>query len=114
VLAASRREAIADLPVRWPDLSASLVRARDEDDLIDILDQDRGDVLPEAVFLEMGRDRGGIRLTDIATDVETRRSSRAGRYALVFIASRMRAVDFFWPLRPFWCRPASPSIGRRV
>ena len=25
--------------VRWPDLSASLVRARDEDDLIDILDQ---------------------------------------------------------------------------
>src|SRR5438067_10243798 len=25
--------------VRWPDLSASLVRARDEDDLIDTLDQ---------------------------------------------------------------------------
>jgi hypothetical protein len=25
--------------IRWPDLSASLVRARDEDDLIDILDQ---------------------------------------------------------------------------
>src|SRR5262249_2364004 len=30
------------------------------------------DVFPEAVFLEMGRDRGGIRLADIASDVETR------------------------------------------
>jgi hypothetical protein len=29
------------------------------------------DVFPEAVFLEMGRDRDGIRLADIATDVQT-------------------------------------------
>ena len=50
---------------------------------------------PEAVFLEMGRDRGGIRLADIATDVETQEIFRVGRDALVFIASRMRAADFF-------------------
>jgi len=53
------------------------------------------EAFPEAVFLEMGRDRGGIRLADIATDVETREIFRAGRDALVFIASRMRAADFF-------------------
>ena len=53
------------------------------------------EAFPEAVFLEMGRDRGGVRLADIATDVETREIFRAGRDALVFIASRMRAADFF-------------------
>jgi crotonobetainyl-CoA:carnitine CoA-transferase CaiB-like acyl-CoA transferase len=53
------------------------------------------EAFPETVFLEMGRDRGGIRLSDIATDVETQEIFRAGRDALVFIASRMRAADFF-------------------
>jgi crotonobetainyl-CoA:carnitine CoA-transferase CaiB-like acyl-CoA transferase len=53
------------------------------------------EAFPEAVFLEMGRDRGGIRLADIATDVETQEIFRAGRDALVFIASQMRAADFF-------------------
>jgi benzylsuccinate CoA-transferase BbsE subunit len=43
----------------------------------------------------MGRDRGGIRLADIPTDVEMQQIFRAGRDALVFIASRMRAADFF-------------------
>jgi crotonobetainyl-CoA:carnitine CoA-transferase CaiB-like acyl-CoA transferase len=43
----------------------------------------------------MGRDRGGIRLADVATDVETREMFRAGCDALVPIASRMRAADFF-------------------
>jgi hypothetical protein len=42
---------------------------------------------PEAVFLEMGRDRGGIRLADIPTDVEMQQIFRAGRNALVFIAA---------------------------
>src|SRR5262249_23013108 len=50
---------------------------------------------PEAVFLEMGRDRGGIRLADMFTDVVTQEIFRAGRDALAFIASRMRAADFF-------------------
>ena len=50
---------------------------------------------PEAVFLEMGRDRGGIRLADMFTDVVTQEIFRAGRDALTFIASRMRAADFF-------------------
>jgi crotonobetainyl-CoA:carnitine CoA-transferase CaiB-like acyl-CoA transferase len=50
---------------------------------------------PEAVFLEMGRDRGGVRLADIMTDVETQEIFRVGRDALVFIASRTRGVDFF-------------------
>ena len=50
---------------------------------------------PEAVFLEMGRDRGGVRLADIMTDVETQQIFRVGRDALIFIASRMRAADFF-------------------
>ncbi len=53
------------------------------------------EAFPEAVFLEMGRARGGVRLADIATDVETREIFSAGRDALVFIASRMRAADFF-------------------
>ena len=53
------------------------------------------DEFPEAVFLEMGRDRGGVRLADIMTDVETQQIFRVGRDALIFIASRMRAADFF-------------------
>jgi hypothetical protein len=53
------------------------------------------EAFPEAVFLEMGRDRGGIRLADMFTDVVTQEIFRAGRDALAFIASRMCAADFF-------------------
>jgi crotonobetainyl-CoA:carnitine CoA-transferase CaiB-like acyl-CoA transferase len=43
----------------------------------------------------MGRDRGGIRLADVTSDVEAREIFRAGRDALVFIASRTRGEEFF-------------------
>jgi hypothetical protein len=39
VLAASMEDAMPIYLVRWPDLSASLVRASHEDELIDTLDQ---------------------------------------------------------------------------
>jgi crotonobetainyl-CoA:carnitine CoA-transferase CaiB-like acyl-CoA transferase len=53
------------------------------------------DEFPETFFLEMGRDRGGVHLTELADDVEAREIFAAGREALVFIASRMRDHDFF-------------------
>jgi crotonobetainyl-CoA:carnitine CoA-transferase CaiB-like acyl-CoA transferase len=37
---------------------------------------------PEMFFLEMGRERGGIRLTDVATDVETREIMRGDDFFL--------------------------------
>jgi crotonobetainyl-CoA:carnitine CoA-transferase CaiB-like acyl-CoA transferase len=58
-------------------------------------DQGLDTEFPEMFFLAMGRDRGGIRLADVATDVESREIFRAGRDALVLIASRMRGRDFF-------------------
>ena len=50
---------------------------------------------PETFFLEMGRDRGGVQLTELADDVEAREIFGAGRDALIFIASTMRDDEFF-------------------
>jgi len=50
---------------------------------------------PESTFLEMGRDRGGIRLADVPGDVTAREIFRAGRDALEFIAARLTAYEFF-------------------
>jgi crotonobetainyl-CoA:carnitine CoA-transferase CaiB-like acyl-CoA transferase len=50
---------------------------------------------PETFFLEMGRDRGGVHLSELAADVEAREIFAAGRGALVFIASHMRDDEFF-------------------
>jgi crotonobetainyl-CoA:carnitine CoA-transferase CaiB-like acyl-CoA transferase len=53
------------------------------------------DEYPETFFLEMGRDRGGVHLSDLATDVEAREIFAAGRGALTFIASRMTDHEFY-------------------
>ena len=50
---------------------------------------------PQAVFLEMGRDRGGVRLVEVLSDVTAREIFRFGREALEFIAARMAAYEFF-------------------
>ena len=50
---------------------------------------------PAAVFLEMGRDRGGIVLADVLTDVTLQEIFRAGRDALEFVAAHLTAYEFF-------------------
>jgi hypothetical protein len=50
---------------------------------------------PETFFLEMGRDRGGVHLSELAEDVEAREIFGAGREALAFIASRLTDREFF-------------------
>jgi benzylsuccinate CoA-transferase BbsE subunit len=49
----------------------------------------------EAVFLRLGIDRGGVKMADLASDVETQAIYGAGRDALVLIASRMTGYEFF-------------------
>ncbi len=53
------------------------------------------DELPDAVFLQVGVDRGGVRMADLAVDVETQAIVGAAREALVLIASRMTGYQFF-------------------
>lgn len=53
------------------------------------------EAFPEAVFLELGRDRGGVQLVEVFTDVTAREIFRAGREALEYIAGRLTAYDFF-------------------
>jgi len=43
----------------------------------------------------MGRDRGGVLLADVFTDVTTREIFRVGREALEFIARHLTAYEFF-------------------
>jgi benzylsuccinate CoA-transferase BbsE subunit len=50
---------------------------------------------PDAVFLQLGIDRGGVQMSDLASDVETQAIYGAGREALVLIASRMTGYQFF-------------------
>jgi crotonobetainyl-CoA:carnitine CoA-transferase CaiB-like acyl-CoA transferase len=50
---------------------------------------------PEAVFLQLGIDKGGVRMADLATDVETQAIFGAARDALVFIAGRLTGYQFF-------------------
>jgi crotonobetainyl-CoA:carnitine CoA-transferase CaiB-like acyl-CoA transferase len=51
--------------------------------------------LPEAVFLQMGAERGRIDLSKIGKDDEVTAIFAAGREALTFIASRITAQQFF-------------------
>lgn len=53
------------------------------------------DEFAETFFLEMGRERGGVRLDEITTDPEAAAIFNAGREALRFIASRVDSYDFF-------------------
>jgi crotonobetainyl-CoA:carnitine CoA-transferase CaiB-like acyl-CoA transferase len=53
------------------------------------------DEFPEAVFLQLGIDKGGVRMADLATDVETQAIFGAARDALVFIAARLTGYQFF-------------------
>ncbi|HEY2303345.1 MAG TPA: CoA transferase [Acidimicrobiales bacterium] len=50
---------------------------------------------PDAVFLQIGIDKGGVRMADLATDVETQAIYGAARDALVFIAGRLTGYQFF-------------------
>ncbi len=58
-------------------------------------DLDLAEKFPETFFLELGRDRGGVHLTELTDDVEAREIFGAGRDALIFIASTMRDDEFF-------------------
>src|SRR5262249_43388991 len=53
------------------------------------------DEFPEAFFLQMGIDRGGIDMRDLGRDVEVTAIYGAGREALCLIASRLTAKEFF-------------------
>ncbi len=53
------------------------------------------DEFPEAFFLEMGIERGGVDSRDMEGDVEAEAIFSAGREALCFIASKIPAYDFF-------------------
>ncbi|HZP29926.1 MAG TPA: CoA transferase [Acidimicrobiia bacterium] len=53
------------------------------------------DEFPEAFFLQMGADRGGVNFADIATDPEVAAIFGAARDALIFIAERLTAYEFF-------------------
>jgi crotonobetainyl-CoA:carnitine CoA-transferase CaiB-like acyl-CoA transferase len=50
---------------------------------------------PEAFFLQMGVDRGGVDARDLGSDAEAAEIFGSGRSALCFIASRLPAYDFF-------------------
>ena len=53
------------------------------------------DEFPEAFFLQMGIDRGGVSMKVLGTDVEATEIYRAGREAICFIASKLSATEFF-------------------
>jgi crotonobetainyl-CoA:carnitine CoA-transferase CaiB-like acyl-CoA transferase len=50
---------------------------------------------PEAFFLQMGVERGGVSLKVLGQDVEATEIYRAGREALYLIASRLTTAEFF-------------------
>jgi crotonobetainyl-CoA:carnitine CoA-transferase CaiB-like acyl-CoA transferase len=50
---------------------------------------------PEAFFLQMGIDRGGVSMKVLGTDVEATAIYGAGREAICFIASKLSATEFF-------------------
>jgi len=50
---------------------------------------------PDAVFLEVGIERGGVQLAEVGVDVEATEAYGAGRDGLVLIASRLPAKEFF-------------------
>ena len=50
---------------------------------------------PETFFVQMGVERGGVHLSELATDVEAQAIFGAGREGLRFIAERLPAQEFF-------------------
>ncbi len=50
---------------------------------------------PEAFFLQMGIDRGGVSMKVLGTDAEATEIYGAGREAICFIASKLSATEFF-------------------
>jgi len=50
---------------------------------------------PDAVFLRLGIERGGVHLADIASDVEAQAIFGAARDALLLLASRLTGYEFF-------------------
>jgi crotonobetainyl-CoA:carnitine CoA-transferase CaiB-like acyl-CoA transferase len=53
------------------------------------------DELPEAFFLQMGVDRGGVSMKDLGVDAEATEIYRTGREALYLIASKLTTAEFF-------------------
>jgi crotonobetainyl-CoA:carnitine CoA-transferase CaiB-like acyl-CoA transferase len=53
------------------------------------------DEFPEAFFLQMGIDRGGVSMKVLGVDVEATEIYRAGREALYLIGSKLSAPEFF-------------------
>jgi crotonobetainyl-CoA:carnitine CoA-transferase CaiB-like acyl-CoA transferase len=53
------------------------------------------DQFPEAFFLQMGVDRGGVSMKVLGIDVEATEIYRAGREALYLIASKLTTPQFF-------------------
>jgi crotonobetainyl-CoA:carnitine CoA-transferase CaiB-like acyl-CoA transferase len=53
------------------------------------------DEFPEAFFLQMGVDRGGVSLKVLGQDAEATEIYRAGREALYLIASKLTTPEFF-------------------
>jgi crotonobetainyl-CoA:carnitine CoA-transferase CaiB-like acyl-CoA transferase len=53
------------------------------------------DDFPDALFLRLGVERGGVDQRDVAGDVELMEIYRAGREALSFISSRIGAKEYF-------------------
>jgi crotonobetainyl-CoA:carnitine CoA-transferase CaiB-like acyl-CoA transferase len=53
------------------------------------------DEFPEAFFLQMGIDRGGVQMKVLGIDMEATEIYGAGREAICFIASKMSASEFF-------------------
>jgi crotonobetainyl-CoA:carnitine CoA-transferase CaiB-like acyl-CoA transferase len=53
------------------------------------------DEFPEAFFLQMGVDRGGVSLKVLGQDTEATEIYRAGREALYLIASKLTTPEFF-------------------
>jgi crotonobetainyl-CoA:carnitine CoA-transferase CaiB-like acyl-CoA transferase len=53
------------------------------------------DELPEAFFLQMGVERGGVSMKDLGVDAEATEIYRTGREALYLIASKLTTAEFF-------------------
>jgi crotonobetainyl-CoA:carnitine CoA-transferase CaiB-like acyl-CoA transferase len=70
--------------------------SRDYQALLDWLrDLDLVEAFSDAILLQLGVDRGGVDHRTFAEDAEALAIFGAGREALVFLASRMNAYDFF-------------------
>ena len=71
------------------------------------------DQFPEAFFLQMGIDRGGVSMKVLGTDVEATAIYGAGREAICFIASKLSATEFFSEAQRRGIPVRSSVVGRR-